>query len=245
MSEQGWFALSGAIPALVALAYVDWLDRKRPEPRWTLRLMVLAGMVAVVPVIVIELWLGRFAPPPDTWRDVFYQSFVVAAFTEECAKAACVWIFVWRRAEFDERLDGIVYGAHAALGLALIENVGYLWAVDHADYVSTFIGRAVLTVPGHALWGSIMGYFAAARRFDGVGPGLLGGLALAVLMHGLFDVGLFGYPLAEAHGNEALASGLVLIPLAVIIGNGVWVRAMARRALLADDREEILGRFAR
>jgi hypothetical protein len=36
-----------------------------------------------------------------------------------------------------------------------------------------------------------MGYYAARRRFDGIGPGIGGGLALAVALHGTFDFAAF------------------------------------------------------
>src|SRR5205809_194674 len=51
-------ALSGAIPALIALWLVDRLDAKRPEPRSTRWLVVLVGMLSVVPALVLELVLS-------------------------------------------------------------------------------------------------------------------------------------------------------------------------------------------
>ena len=41
-----------------------------------------------------------------------------------------------------------------------------------------------------------MGYYAARRKFDRAGPGMLGGYALAVALHGLYDVLLFAVPAA-------------------------------------------------
>jgi hypothetical protein len=47
-------ALSGAIPALVAMWLVDRLDRKRPEPARTRRLVAFVGMLSVIPAIILE-----------------------------------------------------------------------------------------------------------------------------------------------------------------------------------------------
>ena len=41
-------ALTGAIPAVVAMWVVDRLDRKRPEPPSLRRLCALAGMLSVI-----------------------------------------------------------------------------------------------------------------------------------------------------------------------------------------------------
>src|SRR6185436_15512269 len=112
-------------------------------------------------------------------------AFVVAAFVEEACKIYVVYRIVWRRPEFDERMDGIVYATRAGLGFALVENIMYLFGqVELSGFVVTWFLRALLAVPGHALWTGMMGYFAARRRFDRVGPGIVGGYLLAVFLHG-------------------------------------------------------------
>ena len=47
----------GALPALVAMWLVDRLDAKRPEPARTRRLVVFAGMLSVVPAVILEVYL--------------------------------------------------------------------------------------------------------------------------------------------------------------------------------------------
>src|SRR5690606_5877620 len=124
--------------------------------------------------------------------EAWYTAFVGAAAPEELCKIAVVYWLVWRRPEFDERMDGIVYAARAGLGFALVENILYLLgSVDIASLIVTWVLRALLAVPGHALWTGMMGYMAARRRFDGVGPGIIGGYVLAVFLHGIYDVALF------------------------------------------------------
>lgn len=229
-------ALTGAIPALVAMAYVDRLDAKRPEPRATLRRVALAGALSTIPCVIVGFFLLWLAPPKGTYGRALYESFVVAGGVEELAKVLVVYWFVWHKPEFDERLDGIVYAARAGLGFALVENVLYLLsAEDMTGFVMIYLLRASLAVPGHAIWAGIMGYFAARRRLDGKGPGLGGGLIAAVLLHGSYDAAIFlGEPLRAAELHHTATVLLLVLPVS-IIGGAVYLRHLARLALLADD----------
>lgn len=233
------WALTGALPALFAMWYVDRLDARRPEPRSTLRKVALAGALSVIPVIIVGLVLMAVGPAEGTYERAAYDSYLVAAGVEELAKILCVYWFVYHRPEFDERFDGIVYGARAGLGFALVENVLYLaQAQTTGDFVAMYVLRAVLAVPGHAMWGAIMGYFLAVRRFDGRGPGLIGGYLWAVFLHGTYDMAIFvQLPLAlDGYGSEV--QSLLLISILVIAGGGLWLRRLARKALHADDHDE-------
>lgn len=232
-------ALTGALPALAAMWYIDRLDAKRPEPRGTLRKVALFGALSVIPVVVVGYALMPFAPAAGSYARALYDSFVVAAGVEEMAKLLVVYWVVWGRPEFDERMDGIVYATRAGLGFALVENVLYLWAsADATGFLVTFIMRALLAVPGHAIWAGIMGYYAAKRRFDGSGPGLLGGYLLAVLMHGAYDAAIFlGPPLAR-DGNTDMAYVLLIVLPIVIIGGALALRHLTREALRHDDMAE-------
>src|SRR5579883_1959986 len=120
-------ALLGALPALIAMTYVDRLDAKRPEPRSLLRRMALMGALSVIPAGVIEWLLEKnFGGQFTGYSSALFRGFVVAASIEELCKLLCLRFFVWNRPEFDERLDGIVYATRAGLGFALVENVMYL-----------------------------------------------------------------------------------------------------------------------
>jgi RsiW-degrading membrane proteinase PrsW (M82 family) len=234
-------ALLGAVPAILAMFVFDWLDRRRPEPRAVLRMTAMAGAIAIIPVLAIELMLDRMPVPEGSFADAAYHGFVIAALPEEVAKFACLWVVVWRRPEFDERLDGIVYAAHAGLGFALVENVGYLFnATSIEQWWHVFVARAVLAVPGHAIFAAVIGYYAARRRFDRTGPGALGGLALAWAMHGVYDTALLAMPIATDREWLGLSAALAGIAVMVIVGGALVVRDMARRALAADDLAEAL-----
>jgi RsiW-degrading membrane proteinase PrsW (M82 family) len=230
-------AMYGAAPALVAMYVVDRVDAKRPEPRATLRKLALAGAVSVIPCAILEVVLmAKVSPHFSGWAGAFFNGFIVAAAVEELAKLLCLRLFVWNKPEFDERLDGIVYATRAGLGFAMVENVLYLVNCDsYGGYLAMYVARALLAVPGHAVFAAMTGYFATRKRFDGVGPGALGGYAIAVLLHGAYDAAVFGVPLVEK--DPALTVALLSVPVLVVAGGLVAVRVLAKRALARDDAQ--------
>jgi len=239
---QLYVTLSGAIPALVAMVIVDRLDAKRPEP-WKLRWGVtLVGMLSCVPAIVIELALtadfNHRGLPAITYEGAALNAFVIAAAVEEACKILAVYWIVWRRPEFDERMDGIVYAARAGLGFALLENMLYLFGQhDLGGAAVTWIMRAVLAIPGHAMWTGAMGYLAARRRFDKRGPGIVGGYVLAVAGHGLYDYSVFVAAPLGIEGYGGAAKALLAVPPLVIIVFWLMMRRFARTALRLDDAD--------
>lgn len=238
-SYQWILALSGALPALAAMWYVDRLDAKRPEPRSTLRMLAVFGGLSCVPVIIVGLFLRQFSPTGLTYASATYKSFVLAGFVEESAKLACIWFIVWKRSEFNERMDGIVYAAHAGLGFALVENVLYLLQpTSIGAWLGMFIGRAVLAIPLHAISAGMMGYFAARKRFDGKGIGLFGGWLVAIAIHGFYDVFLFSIPVATKLGQKHLIMPFIALPILIVVFGAIALWLMSKRAIAADDLDE-------
>lgn len=232
--------LAAAVPTLVVSLYMDWLDRRQPEPRSALRRVYLAGVLSVGPVLVAEILLAAMRPPLGPWVQVGWRAFVVAAIPEESAKVACIALMVWRTAAFDEHMDGVTYGVRAGLGFALVENLGYFLTVPDGQLLPVLLVRSVLLVPGHAAWGAIAGYWAARRRFGGDGVGGLGGWLIAVALHGSYDMFIFAtQPLAAADSVPGWAvPASTLVALGVLVGSVVWARALARRALVEDRKRD-------
>lgn len=227
-------ALAGAIPALLLMWWVDTHDAKRPEPRHLLRLVAVAGGLATLPVIAVQLGLSKIYGMQGV-NGALFTAYVTAALTEETAKALVLWLVVWRHPSFDERFDGIVYATRAGLGFALVENVGYLLGTESAGgYVGVYVLRAVLAVPGHAIYAGFMGHFAAKKRFDGEGPGLWGGLVVAIFLHGTYDAALF---LVAALPKDVALLGLFLVPVPfiVVIAGYRKLRAFGAEDIARDD----------
>lgn len=239
-------AATGAIPAVLLMLYFDWLDRKRPEPA-SLRYGVMGvGILSVIPAIIVEgvLMAARGkGMEAGSYADAGYNSFVVAGATEEAMKIASVFVVVWYSRFFDERMDGLVYGARAGLGFALLENCAYIYqAAPTNDLAITWILRALFAVPGHAMWSGMIGYCAARKRFDKAGPGLLGGYAIALFFHGLYDFSIFVQTPLRKDGLDMVGNVFLGVPLLLSIVGWFTVRRMARTALTLDDAAEAWAR---
>ena len=239
MNTHLWVALSGAIPALVAMWIIDRLDAKRPEPASTRRLVVLFGMLSVIPALVLEMILSKIEPQ-FTYQGSSFHAFVVAAAVEEACKIFVVYWVVWKKPEFDERMDGIVYASRAGLGFALVENVMYLLTQPSLQgQIIVWVERALLAVPGHAMWTGMIGAMAARRRFDGNGLGLFGGYLLAVAFHGAYDLSVFVQRPLHFEGLDAIGQALMVTPVALTVLAFFVLRSMARTALQLDDAEAV------
>lgn len=224
---------------------VDRLDRKRPEPARTRRMVAFVGMLSVIPAIFLESFvlstLGEHVQPRMTYQGASFHAFVIAAAIEEACKIGVVYWVVWKKPEFDERMDGIVYASRAGLGFALVENIMYLLQQDTlGGQLQTWILRAVLAVPGHAMWTGMIGAMAARRRFDKRGLGLVGGYLLAVAFHGAYDLCAFlQAPLGfEGHSEVGLLLMAALVGLTVLAF--FVLRSQARMALRLDDADAAL-----
>jgi RsiW-degrading membrane proteinase PrsW (M82 family) len=223
-------ALSGAIPAVIAMWIVDRLDAKRPEPASLRRLVVFAGMLSVIPAVLLETWItrdvgGTLLPLDITYQGASFKAFIVAAAIEEACKIVVIYWLVWRRPEFDERMDGIVYASRAGLGFALVENCLYLLAQPTLKgQLVVWVMRAFLAVPGHAK-----------------GLGLIGGYLLAVAFHGAYDCSVFVQAPLTIEGYGSVAGVLKFAPMALTVAAFFVLRSMARTALRLDDADAARG----
>ncbi len=202
-------------------------------------------MLSVIPAVILEVYLtstiGESVAPVLTYQGASFHAFVIAAFIEEACKILVVYWVVWRRPEFDERMDGIVYASRAGLGFALVENILYLLHEQSlGGQLQLWIMRAVLAVPGHAMWTGMIGAMAARRRFDRKGLGLVGGYLLAVAFHGAYDMCVYLQMPLHFEGHDQLAKlvmpalvGLTLLAFFVL-------RSMAKTALRLDDADASL-----
>ncbi|MCX5741339.1 MAG: PrsW family glutamic-type intramembrane protease [Proteobacteria bacterium] len=206
-------ALSGALPALVTMAVLDRIA-PRPVPTQLRQLVVLLGALSMLPVLAIELGV-----PSSTGTAPIV--ILTAGVEEGCKLAVIAWI-VWRRPELDERMDAIVYAAYAGLGFALVENVASLALRPSAGM---WISRALLVVPGHAMWSAMIGAAAARRRYDRRGLGLFGGYLLAVAFQGASD------------GAMVVGSVFHVIPVTLTVIAFFVVRTMAVTARRRDDAD--------
>jgi protease PrsW len=199
-------------PAVFLFLYIFAKDRYEPEPLHLVLGIFCLGALATIPAALIEM------PFPDG----VFTSAVVAPVVEEGLKFLVVFLFIYRQGEFDEPLDGIIYAMAASLGFATIENIFYV--LDGG--VAVGILRALVSVPGHVIfsciWGAALGIakFRPASSRAGI---ILGGLAGAMLLHGIFN---FSIEVLDVYGFLLIL--LVLIPL------GWWLTSRNIRSAQED-----------
>jgi RsiW-degrading membrane proteinase PrsW (M82 family) len=122
---------------------------------------------------------------------------------QEFLKYAAVRYTNFRSPEFDERIDGIIYGAAAGLGYATMLNINYV--VSHGG-VELGVGaiRIAMTALAQASFAGLTGYFLGRAKFENMGPiWLPGGVLLASVLNGAVTVAL----------GEISRSGLESTPL--------------------------------
>jgi len=178
--------LSAIVPVGVFLFFIYRKDTEK-EPLKLLGKCLLWGCIIAIPAVLIDLVLGLFNVFHAPFFRSFYEAFVVAALVEELLKFLCLYWIIWKHKEFDQFFDGIVYAVFVSLGFALVENIGYV--LEHG--FATSIVRAILAVPGHGLYGVVMGYFFSLARFA-TDPSkrkkmLWLCVLLPVIFHGIYD----------------------------------------------------------
>jgi protease PrsW len=195
-------ALGGLVPTVVYVSFIWWLDRYEKEPVWLLALAFAWGAVpaAIVSVIVeVIVDAGIVAVAGDGLLSTLATASISAPLVEESAKGiALAALVLFLRREFDNVLDGIVYGAMIGFGFALTENVfAYFLPIllqegINAGLTNIFM-RTVVFGFNHAFWtgitGAALGY---ARLAPGRASRLLvppAGWLLAVVLHGVHNTG--------------------------------------------------------
>ncbi|MBO0858394.1 MAG: PrsW family intramembrane metalloprotease [Chloracidobacterium sp.] len=144
--------------------------------------------------------------------------FFVIGPVEELLKLLVVYFYAYRRKEFDEPLDGVIFSATAALGFAAIENLIYLARSDP----TLVLLRGPLSNPGHALFSALWGLSLSKAKAS---PNLLReraaivarGFLQASLLHSLFDLSL----LAAAEINRSFFGLLIAAMVALFF----WARS--------------------
>jgi protease PrsW len=186
---------------------------KRPPLRLIALTFLLGGAAtaAALPASIFgQALLGVFLP--DTFWARALALFLVVGPVEELAKLLAVRLYAYRRAEFDEPLDGVIYATTAALGFAAVENVFYLAETG----ALILLLRGPLSNPGHALFSSLWGLsLSRAKGAPNVGRRRLWlvarGWLAASLLHGLFDVLLVASGRAGAWLFYALVGAMVAL----------------------------------
>jgi len=206
-------------PAFFILWHFYNADEYKHESIRLLGGTFLLGAVSVIPAAFIESLFKR--PTLGGGLPVVFFYFVLdVGLVEELMKFISVRIYPYRSKQFDEPMDGIVFGVAAALGFATIENILYVFSGG----IWTAVFRAIVSVPVHAFCGAILGFYLGEAKIRD--QPLLGlyGLLFTALLHGLFDT------LATVASSAAIV--VISLPAFVWI---VYVKVVKREIVEAEE----------
>lgn len=173
---------AGLAPGIALLCYFYLKDRLNMEPLHMVIRSFLFGVLIVFPI----MFLQYIFQAENVMMGPFQYNFIAAGLLEESLKWLVLIFAVYHHPHFDERYDGIVYSTAVSLGFASFENIFYLFA----NGIQYAIGRALLPVTSHALFGVIMGYYLGKAKFTEQGHKktyLFIALAVPVFLHGTYD----------------------------------------------------------
>ena len=175
------------VPSILILLYF-FLSDKFKEPKGSIALVFFLGICICLPAGYINSFME------NNFKDIFSErllfSFLGPAWCEELLKFIILYFIVLKRNEFNERMDGIVYGVAVSLGFATLENYEYVFILAEKWEIEPYamaIWRSYSAVPLHGLNGCIMGFYFGMFAFTANKKYLILCLLIPFIIHGLYN----------------------------------------------------------
>ena len=203
------------LPSLLIVAFFVKSDRF-PEPSSQIIKIFMFGFFLCIPAFLINTELSYIYANTDI-DEALISSFLSAAPVEEVLKFTVLYSLVYKMKDFNEPIDGIVYGVTVSLGFATLENIYYVFVLS--DYFgstpqSLAILRSFSAIPAHGIFGATMGYFFMKYAFIKKENNLALCMIVPILLHGAY--------------NYFAGSIFIISLLIVIISWIVLLRAFSR-----------------
>tara|TARA_B100000965_G_scaffold397761_1_gene414789 strand:- start:1973 stop:2677 length:705 start_codon:yes stop_codon:yes gene_type:complete len=191
------------VPSIVLLLYFTLSDKFK-EPKGTVILIFFLGFLICLPAGILNELSHKFFFDGTEYSENLTRSFLGPAWAEELLKFSILYLIVLKRDEFNEPMDGLVYGVVVSLGFATYENYTYVyeWASQIASEEGfdalefsylVALGRSYSAVPMHGLNGAVMGYYFGMYAFSGNKNFLILSLLLPYLFHGIYNFIVWPY----------------------------------------------------
>lgn len=186
------------LPTFVLGFIVYKKDVVEKEPIKLLLKLFIFGVLSAGVALFIELTEQDMFPGvlSNNVISIIIRSFLIVALSEELVKWVFNYFISWKDKEFNYAYDAIVYSVFISLGFATIENL--ITILTQGGGFVLAIQRGLITVPAHAFFGVISGYYLGkAKRYNNRNwkkrkkYNLILSLLAPVLVHGLFDALLF------------------------------------------------------
>lgn len=177
------------VPSAIWLVFFYQQDRLEPEPKHSVAAVFLLALVLadVLGRRLLDEWFQvRLWASSDAATSLAASVLIVGVVWQAIAYIA-VRAVVYASPEFDERMDGIVYGTVAGLGVATLLNLRYV--LDNGGVaLGPGVISTVTTALAQASFGGLMGYFMAEAKFTHRPVWWVPlGFALAAALNGLFS----------------------------------------------------------
>lgn len=236
---------AAAILLPVYVLYLLVLDPLEHEPPWLLVGAFLWGAgVATLGgglTTLVAQWASRtFFNLSASGGDVVGTAIFAPIFEEGFKGLGVLLLFALARHEFDDAVDGILYGGLIGLGFAFVEDfLYYAVAIQEggfASLLSLFVIRGILSGFGHPLYTALVGLGFGLARQSPFGwrwmvlPGL--GYAAAVAAHSAWNAPIAlatVFPGLEVLGILTVFAYPFLVLLPGAIGLGILAFVIARR----------------
>ncbi len=170
-------------PGILWVWYFYRKDRYDPEPKRLIVRDFIWGLLMVFPAGILEAPFARFLTPQVSLFTLFLSTIFVVGIIEEGFKSYTVYKLHYYHPEFDEPVDGIIYGVTVGLGFAALENLFYTVLFGY----QVGLIRAVLTTLAHASFTGIFGYYLARAKETDKRSFIVFGYLLVSILHGLYD----------------------------------------------------------
>ena len=190
--------LTAAALPVVGLCYFIYKKDNNKEPIDLLLKLLGFGALIVIPILIMELVLDGVC---NTEHDlslvsIFIKMPIGVGLAEEGFKWLVIKFKAYNHQEFDEIYDIIVYSVFVSLGFACIENIMYVFTGG----LLVAVLRALLSVPGHACFAVLMGYYFSRAKVASINghkalctKNMILSILIPILFHTMYDALLTWY----------------------------------------------------
>lgn len=190
--------LCSLVPTFVFISVLYWVDLYEKEP---VAMLAAALMWGAIPAVVLALVLELFfrLPPNLIGPDALEAARLglLAPVLEEVLKGAGLLYIFWRcRGEFDNVLDGLIFGAIIGFGFAMTTNflsfLSNFMVYGYPGISASLVVTRTIHALDHglytAIFGASLGFARLAQKRRQHWILIAAGLALAIFTHTLHNL---------------------------------------------------------
>lgn len=209
------YLLPVLLPVLFWACYHYYKDRHLPEPISHLLLAFALGvgsfylgMLMYQALDLVNLRYDAYLLAETNLPGLFAYAILVIGVIEELAKMLPFFLVIIHFKEFNEPIDGIIYGSFIALGFSTVENIQYLQYITSIEAWARGFAGPVIHIVFASIWGYYIGRAYLCRR--SLGRTIFATLAFTAILHGIYDIVVIAMP-APA------------LPVAAFLIVGIWL----------------------